>query len=78
MEKIWMTTEQMMEALRNDPDNEHEYTHYLGGCLRSTHWWYYDAAKNEFCDSTDWNSYTHLTEEDVLEIYSGHKWRRDV
>ena len=25
MEKKWITTEQMLEALKNDPDNEHEY-----------------------------------------------------
>ena len=30
-EKKWITTEQMLIDLRNDPDNEQEYTHYLGG-----------------------------------------------
>jgi hypothetical protein len=36
-EKKWITTEQMLEALRNNPNNEQQYTHYLGGILRSTH-----------------------------------------
>lgn len=78
MDKNWITTEQMVEALKKDPNNEHEYTHYLGGFLRSTHWWYYDAVKNEFCNSTDWNNYARLTETEVLNMYPGHKWRRDV
>lgn len=29
--KKWIKTEQMLEALKNDPNNEQEYTHYLGG-----------------------------------------------
>ncbi|SFO44750.1 hypothetical protein [Prevotella sp. tf2-5] len=36
-EKKWIKTEQMLEALKNDPDKEHEYTHYLGSCLHSIH-----------------------------------------
>lgn len=34
MEKKWIQTEQMLEDLKNDPDYEQEYTHYLGGILR--------------------------------------------
>ena len=61
MEKKWISTEQMLEALKSDPDNEHEYTHYLGGCFRSTHWWIYDSAKDEYLGSTNWNDYTNFT-----------------
>ena len=57
MEKKWITTGQMLEELRNDPDNEQQYTHYLGGILRSTHWLIYDSEKHQFGDSTDWNEY---------------------
>lgn len=78
MEKKWINTEQMLEALKSEPDNEQEYTHYLGGCLRSTHWWIYDSEKNVYLGSTDWNDYTSFTESEMLSIYAGHWWHRDV
>ena len=77
-EKKWITTEQMLEALKNDPDNEHEYTHYLGGMLRSTHWLEYDSKKNLFGHSTDWYEYDWYTETEFLSDYAGHWWRRDA
>ena len=76
-EKKWITTKQMLDALKNDPDNEHEYTHYLGGMLRSTHWCEYDSKKNLFGDSTDWYHSDWYTEEEFLHDYEGHWWRRD-
>ena len=39
MEKKWITTEQMLENLKNDANHEHEYNLWLcNGFLTSTHW----------------------------------------
>lgn len=76
-ERKWITTEQMLEALKNDPDNEQEYTHYLGGILRSTYWLIYDSNKNKFGVSTDWYRYVWYAEKEYLEDYAGHWWMRD-
>ena len=77
-EQKWIKTEQMLEALRNDPDNEQEYTHYLGGILRSTHWLIYNPKRKKFGDSVDWFHYAWYKEEEFLKAYEGHWWRRDV
>ena len=76
--KKWIKTEQMLEALRNDPNNEHEYRHWLGGILFSTHWLVYDSSKNLFGNSTDWEDYTWLTDAEFLELHAGEWWHRDV
>lgn len=78
MEKTWINTEQMLQELKNDPDNEHEYTHHLGGILRSTHWLIYDSKKILFGDSCDWQNYEWYTESEFLHEYAGHRWRRDA
>lgn len=78
MEKKWIKTEQMLETLKNDPNNEHEYTHYLGGILRSTHWLIYDLEKEQIGDSTDWKNYIWYAEMEFLEDYLGHLWHQDL
>ncbi|MBQ7427655.1 MAG: hypothetical protein IJV20_10470 [Prevotella sp.] len=78
MEKKWIKTEKMLEALRNDPDNEQEYTHHLGGILRTTHWLIYDSDKGQFGDSMDWGGYNWYTEAEFLKNYAGHWWHRDI
>lgn len=76
--KKWIKTEQMLEELKKDANNEHEYRHWLGGILRSTHWLIYDSGKNQFGDSTDWDNYVWYTEAEFLNAYTGHWWHRDV
>ena len=76
-EKKWITTEQMLQALKNDPDNEQQYCHYLGGCLRSTHWLEYSSKKNKYGDSTDWVDYTWYSEVEFLDIHAGEWWMRE-
>jgi len=76
-EKKWIKTEQMLANLKNDPDNEQEYTHYLGGNLRSTHWLTYDSKKCQFGNSSDWDDYGWYTEAEFLEAFAEHWWRRD-
>ena len=71
-QKEWITTEQMLHALKDDPGNEQEYTRNLGGILRSTHWLIYDSEKNQFGDSTDWSNYVWYTEGEFLETFAGH------
>lgn len=51
----WIKTEQMVKALKKDSDNEHEYRHWLGGILFSTHWLLYNSNKKLIGDSTNWN-----------------------
>ena len=75
-EKKWITTEQMLEALKNDPDNEQEYNLSLGGgFLRSTHWFVYNSKKNLFGHTRDW-PYDWFSEAEILEYYSGCLWSR--
>ena len=76
--KKWIKTGQMLEDLKNEPDNEQEYTLNLGGILRSTHWFEYDSKKNLFGNSTDWFHYDWYTETEFLEIYAGCWWYRDA
>ena len=76
-EKKWITTEQMLQTLKNDPDNEQQYCHYLGGCLRSTHWLEYSSKKNKYGDSTNWVDYTWYSEVEFLDIHAGEWWMRE-
>jgi hypothetical protein len=74
--KGWITTEQMLHALKNDPDNEQEYALNLGGkVLRSTHWFVYDTEKRMFGHTRDW-PYDWFSETDILSCYSGCEWLR--
>ncbi len=78
--KLWIkkmiTTEQMLEALKNDPDNEHEYNLAIaGGVLRSTHWFVYDTERQLFGHTRDW-PYNWFSESELLEYYEGCKWMR--
>ena len=75
-QKEWITTEQMLHALKNDPDNEQEYSLNLGGkVLRSTHWFVYDLEKRMFVHTRDW-PYDWFSETEILEYYSGCEWCR--
>ena len=47
MEKKWVKTEEMLEALRSEADTEQQYCHYLGGMLRSTHWLEYSSKRQK-------------------------------
>ena len=77
-EKKWITTEQMLEELKNDPDNEHVYNLSLVvGLLSSTHWFVYDSEKHLFGHTTAW-PYDWLSEAKILEHYSGCMWRRNA
>ena len=73
----WIKTKQMLEALKNDSDNEQEYTHFLGGILRSTHWLEYDSRKDKYGDSMDWREYDWYTEAEIIDRYAGHWWKRE-
>ena len=76
---IWINTLQMVEKLKHDANNEHEYTLHLGGILRSTHWLKYDAERDLYGDSTDWFHYDiWLTESELQEAYPNCWWRRDA
>lgn len=77
MEKKWISTEQLLEALKNDPFNEHEYNLAIagGGVLRSTHWFIYDSKKQLFGHTRDW-PYDWFSESELLEYYAGCCWVR--
>ena len=76
--KNWITTEQMLEELRNDADNEHEYRHYICGCLFSTHWLIYNSKRKRVGHSTDWSHYDWYSEAEFLEYHNGEWWHRDA
>ena len=73
----WITTEQMLEALRMEPDTEQQYCHHLGGILHSTHWLEYNSKRNLYGDSIDWYNYGWYTEVDFLYAFAGHWWMRE-
>ena len=77
MEKKWITTEQMLEILKSEPDSEQQYSHHLGGILRSTLWLEYSIDKNLYGESTNWFDYTWYTEAEFLEIHAGEWWMRE-
>jgi hypothetical protein len=70
-------TADVLENLKREPDVEQQYTHYLGGILRSTHWFEYSIEKNMYGESTNWFDYTWYTEADFLEIHAGEWWMRE-
>lgn len=72
----WITTEQVVKELMNASDNEQEYTRYLGGILRSTHWFVFDSKRGLFGDSIN-NAFDWFTKKEFLEAYSGALWHRD-
>lgn len=77
MEKKWITTEQMLEILKSEPDSEQQYSHHLGGILRSTRWLEYSIEKNMYGESANWFDYTWYTEAEFLEIHAGEWWMRE-
>ena len=78
MEKKWIKTEQMLENLRNEPDTEQQYCHYLGGILRSTHWLEYSSKKDKYGDSLNWNDYCWFSKDEYLELHSDEWWMREL
>ena len=76
MEKKWVTTEQMLENLKNDANHEHEYNLWLAdGFLTSTHWLVFDS-KSQLIGHTRNNEYDWYTETEFLEDYAGCSWLR--
>ncbi len=74
MEKKWITTEQMIEYLKNDGD-EHEFNLLLGnGFVTSSHWIYYDPEKKKIAHTRDIH-YDWYTEAEFLECYGDCQWR---
>lgn len=76
MEKNLISTEQLLEAVKNDPNNEQEYSLFLGGgFLRSTHWFIYDPANKLFGHTRDW-PHDWFTETELLNRFAGCLWTR--
>ncbi len=78
MESKWIKTEEMLEMLRNNPNQEQEYRHLIGGFFVTTHWLVYDSNKNMFKDSMELSEYAWYTEEELLKEYKNHWWHRDA
>ncbi|MBQ7691529.1 MAG: hypothetical protein IJT30_10140 [Muribaculaceae bacterium] len=74
----WIGTEQLIANLKNDPDNEQQYCHYICSCLSSTYWFEYCSEIGLFGVSTDWYHYDWLTETEMLEAFNGHWWHRSA
>ena len=74
--KEWITTEQMVEALKKDAGREHEYNLWFpNGFLTSTHWAVYDSKK-QMIGHTRENCYDWYTEEEFRKFYGGYRWWR--
>ncbi len=78
MESKWIKTEKMLRILKQEPDTEQEYRLYLGGILRSTHWFKYSSKKKKIGESTNWFNYYWFSEEEFLEEYNNHWWHKDA
>ena len=76
MEKKWITTEEMLENLKNDANHEHEYNLRLcNGFLSSTHWVVYDSRRKMIGHTRDFH-YDWYAELEFLEEYAGCHWLR--
>ncbi len=73
----WIRTNQMLKTLKASPNCEHQFVHWIGGILRSTHWLIYDSEKELYGDSTNWFHYDWYTESEFIEMYAGHWWMQD-
>ena len=74
--KNWLSTGELIDNLKKDADNEHEYSVFFGNkTLRSTHWFLYDSARNMFGHTRDW-PYDWFSESAILEFYSEYRWKR--
>lgn len=78
MKNEWIKTEEMLQMMKEHPNVEMEFTHYLGSMLRSTYWGMYDSTKRRFGLSTDWDYSCEYTEKELLEFFDNHLWRRDA
>lgn len=74
----WIKTDEMLQMMKEHPNEEMEFTHYQGGFLRSTYWGMYDCKKQRFGLSTEWDYSCDYTEKELLGFYNGHLWHRDV
>ena len=77
MEMKWIKTKDMLENLRNEPCVEQQYVRYLEPILRSTHWLRYDAEKDLYGDSSDWNDFSWFTREEFLSTIGDGWWCRE-
>ena len=75
-DRKWISTEEMIEALRNEPDVDQQYCHYICGILRSTHWLMYSSKKDRYGDSINIH-YDWYTKDDFLKIHAGEWWMRE-
>lgn len=65
---------QIIAAMKARPGVEMEFSHLLGGALRSTYWGFYDEASGLFGLSTEWQYEAEWTEEEILDCFKGHFW----
>ena len=77
-ESKWLTTEEVMQVLMNEPDVEMEFTASLGGMLRSTHWLTYHSREKQFADDMDWGHPTLYTADEFVQWLGNRWWRRDA
>lgn len=69
----WIRTEQMLDDVREHPNEDRQYTYLVGAGLVSTHWLMYDAERDLYGDSVDWFEYAWYTREEFL-AGRGERW----
>lgn len=78
MNKV-ISTEQLVQSLTQDKDNEHEYRIHINDILYSTRWLIYDSKTQKIGESFNWFHYDYwYSIPEFLEVYSCRKWVRDM
>lgn len=73
-----LSTREIISLMRDREGKELQFTHFLGGVLRSTYWGRYDPESGLFGLSTDWDYDIDWTEEEIIECFGNLKaWSED-
>lgn len=74
MGKEWISTFKLLHYLYDHPNKEKECRLYLGSCLASTHYWFFDSQTQKFMHSRDWN-FEPFTISKALKTFGDALWR---
>lgn len=74
MGKEWISTFKLLHYLYDHPNKEKECRLYLGSCLASTHYCFFDSQTQKFMHSRDWN-FEPFTISEALKTFGDALWR---
>lgn len=76
MNADFLTTEQLLALLKQNPLRETECRMILPHRIGSTHYWYWDADARCFMHTRDW-PFSPMDEREVMQWYGDCRWRID-